>query len=242
VLKLSEFRIDRHNQCSTPPGNAAAPPWRLTLVVDVWDLAFPSRLENEAFQRVDGPLSLAVAAWQESDPDLARAKRLTGQLDEVDARLKQVAENIRGLASRLEAALCDWKVAGDIDARLANAKSEKSFLEGRRLKLIDLATVAKDAAEASLRRAVGDAAKRLCQDAKQGQSAAGVGVFDDAAAAVVAETVVADHVVRMAARRDIADQFVPAALAGVRPDGYSLDRRWAAAIPAGSDNRYAAVN
>ena len=77
---------------------------------------------------------------------------------------------------------------------------------------------------------------------KQGQSAAGVGVLDDAATAVVAETVVADHVAKMAARRDIADRFVPEALAGVRPDGYSLDRRWAALIPAGSDNRHAAIN
>ena len=232
-----EFVIESKFPLVSPPRG----PWRLRVTFDLDD-SQPAELETESRLLVTGPLDEAVAKWQASDADYAQAGRLTESLNEVDGRADKLRADLDRLGRELKAALLNGQSVALTDKQIADARAELVSLEERKAMLTGMAVTSKDAAEASLRKTLKQVATRLGQDIIRKKLVAAGERLSEVAADALREVVLNKQAVAVASEWNLLDQFVPQALSGVRPDGLAIDRKWAALIPAGSDNRHAAVN
>jgi hypothetical protein len=187
-------------------------------------------MEADARQQVNGPLAEVVATWRETDPEYARACRLTEALGETERRLAKAQADVTELDREIEAALYHGR-SSEVDSRvvrIASARAEVAYLTERKAKLAGQAGDAKDAAEVAFCKALKDAAARLRQEAQERLRAAGERLSAVAADAL-REVIVSKQAVAIASVWNVADGFVADALAGVRPDGFAIDRKFSKA-------------
>jgi hypothetical protein len=228
MLGMKDGEYDFEIVSSHPLVHPPAPPWQIKVTFDLTDNGLPAATEADAKQQVNGPLAEVVATWRETAPEYARCCRLSDQLNDADARTEKARADLARLGRELQASLFYGRPTALLDKQIADLRAEVEFLKERRETLARLAGDAKDAAEASFRVTLKSAAARLKQEAQAKLRAAGERLSAVAADAL-REVIVGKQAVAVASVWNIDDGFVADALAGVRPDGFAIDRKFSKA-------------
>jgi hypothetical protein len=180
----------------------------LSLECEYGEDGLPSRLASDARETVRASLAAALEKWKESEPHMARARRLAEDLADVDRKLASLDHEAAMIRGAIDDLLLDGgKDPSKLEGDLEDNRVRHDQLTVRKLALGRSSAEAAKQFKASLLFTLGMAASTARAKADDGWRAAR-GKLEEAITLLAVEAKLADNTVAVASDRDLVQRFL----------------------------------